>query len=339
MDVNKEAHKLKSNKDKTAKIDYIPHKYSITIISKCNLRCPTCVYLLQDRNHFRDKGFMAVEDYRNMLIKFKRHIDILTLTGGEALMHPHMEELIDIAESLNISVGFSTNGILIKNNLEICRKVNGFRISLDAYDSKTYKKNRGGTEKQWNDILEGIELLKNNNIKFDISFLISKSNLQEIDAMFELTDKIQPGWVNFNSLNPHGNAAGSVLLKSDNDVEKTFTHIMNKTDYDYDITLPYVFDDQSEYFKRKVCNYPWVQVCVQENGHIAYCCHTRHNQSIGNIFEDYEFNSPKMQNWRQLLLKSKMPKECVYCHRRFQGDYITFDKDSRAWKPIIVEQT
>ena len=332
MDVNKVAHILKSDKKRTTRLAYIPHKFSISITSKCNLRCPTCVYLLQDPGYFTNKGFMAIKDYKNMLLKYQQHIDVLSLGGGEPLMHPHLEELIDFTLSLNISVGFATNGILIKNNLDICKKVNGFRISLDAYDSATYRKNRGGTNKEWNDILDGVQLLKENDIKFDIAFLMSRANIHEIFKMFELANTLKPSWVNFNSFNPHSNNTSHVLLTSDDSAIGTFSKIMQKTDYNYDITLPYIFNDQTEHYKSKVCNYPWFQVSAQENGFLAYCCHTRHDQSIGNIFEDNDFNSPMMQNWRQQLLKHKLPKHCKYCHRRFQGEYTTFDKERNIWE-------
>ena len=332
MDINKSIHTLKGDQNKTVELTYIPHKYSIAITSKCNLRCTTCLFLLQNREYFKNKGFMAIEDYKRMLLKYRKHIDVLSLAGGEPLMHPQLEELVDFAISLNISVGFATNGVLIKDNLGVCKKVNGFRISLDAYDSATYRKNRGGTEKEWNDILDGIQLLKENNIKYDISFLISRTNIQEIFKMLDLADILEPSWVNFNSFNPHRNDNSSVLIISDDHVSAIFSKIMQKIDYDYDITLPYIFNDQSVHHKFKVCDYPWFQVSAQEDGFVAYCCHMEHDQRIGNIFEDYDFNSPMMQSWRQQLLKHKLPNNCTYCHRRFQGEYTTYNKEQKIWE-------
>ena len=313
-------------------ISYIPSKFTFTIICKCNLRCPTCQYLINDPEMFEQADYMPLDLYKSILLKYQDHMKRITLTGGEPLLHPEIGEFIDFARSLKISVGLPTNGILIKNKLSILKKVSGhIQISLDAYDHESFYMYRAGTEKQWQSMVEGMQLLSENNIKFNISFLISKSNADQIVRMLEFAKSVRPVLVNFHSFNPHRGSIGLILREDDFSLKNILSEIMRKKDYSYDIRLPIVFDLDSEYFKTKVCEYPWNGVYVSEKGFIAYCCQLAHDESIGNIGVNYDFNSPKMQNWRKMLLDHKLSKDCVYCHRRFIGDEIIFNARERSW--------
>ena len=97
LDFAKSYNNYKSVKQegKTSKISYIPPRFTFTITSKCNLRCPTCQYMLQDPQLFENSGFMNIDDYKNILNKYNRYITNLTLTGGEATLHPELEKIID----------------------------------------------------------------------------------------------------------------------------------------------------------------------------------------------------------------------------------------------------
>jgi len=313
-------------------ISYIPSKFTFTIIARCNLRCPTCLYLLNDPEMFEQADYMPIDLYKSILLKYQDHIRRITLTGGEPLLHPEIGEFIDFAKSLKISVGLPTNGILIKNKLSILKKVSGhIQISLDAYDYESFHKNRAGTEKQWQSIVEGMKLLSENNIKFNISFLISKNNADQIFRMLEFAKSVKPVLVNFHSFNPHRGLTGLILRDDDFRLTNILYEVMRNKTYSHGIRLPIVYDLDSEYFKTKVCEYPWNGVFVSEKGFVAYCCHLAHDESIGNMKVNYDFNSPKIQNWRRMMLDHKLSKDCIYCQRRFSGDEIIFNAHKKTW--------
>ncbi|ABR54657.1 Wyosine base formation domain protein [Methanococcus vannielii SB] len=79
--------------------------------------------------------------------------------SGEPTMYPYLAELIEIFHNLGMSTFLVSNGILT----EIIEKVNPTQlyISLDAYDLESYKKICNGTEKDWENILNTLDILKN----------------------------------------------------------------------------------------------------------------------------------------------------------------------------------
>ena len=317
---------------KQSRISYIPPRFTFTLTSKCNLRCPTCQYVLTDPQLFENGGLMKFEDYQSILDKYKKYIKSLTLTGGEVTLHPEMEKFIDYAKSLGLKVNAISNGILIRKKLSAIKKLDDFNITLDAYDEQSFARNRGGTAKQWESIMAGLQELRADNIKFTISFLATSKNIEELFQLIELAETYQPTTLRVNSFNPHSDRRELVLTKSDPRVMGVITEIMKSTDYSYNIKLPFVFDDQHTHFRNKICVYPWHGVYINEKCDVAYCCQLAHDPHIGNICSGYTFNSPQMLRWRKMLMSQKLAMDCKFCHRRFKGDYSKFWAKTKIWE-------
>ncbi|MGD2184895.1 MAG: radical SAM protein [Desulfobacterales bacterium] len=326
-------YKFWKQRGKVAQISYVPSKFSFTITNRCNLRCPTCQYILKKPSLFKDSGFMDINDYQNILAKYHKYMTHITLTGGESTLHPDFGEFIDISESFGLKVAIITNGILIKEKISSVQKLRDLSITLDAYDYESFSRNRGGTEKQWNRLIESLNALSEGKIKFKISFLATSKNIDDLPNMIEFADQYKPDTLKFNSFNPHGGDNDLVLSKSDMHVMDVISKILERKDYAYNIVLPNVFDDKhSPYFQSKICMYPWHGVYLNEKCNIAYCCQLPHDPSIGNISANYNFNSRKMISWREMLMRRKLPVDCKYCHRRFRGDYTKFIASLKRWK-------
>jgi len=113
---------------------------------------------------------------------------------------------------------------------------------------------------------------------------------------------------------------------------QVITEIMKRTDYSYNIKLPFVFDDQHTYFSKKICVYPWHGVYINEKCNMAYCCQLAHEPHIGNMCNDNTFNSPDMLRWRKMLMNHTFGEDCRFCHRRFKGDYSKFWARKKIWE-------
>jgi MoaA/NifB/PqqE/SkfB family radical SAM enzyme len=319
---------------KIPKISFIPPRFSFTITSKCNLRCPTCLYVLQDPGIFEKSDFMRFDDYKSILHLYKKYITNLTLTGGEATLHPELEKFIDFSNSLGLKVSLISNGILVRKKLSALKGLHDLNITLDATDFESFARNRGGTEKQWGNIMEGLQTLRENNIKFTISCLVTRNNVDELFQLIDFADEFHPTTLRLNSFNPHSESSDLVLSKSDPHTLQVMAEIMKRNDYPYNIKMPFVFDDRHPYFTNKICLYPWHGVYINERCDVAYCCHLPHDSRIGNICDYYDFNSKKMLAWRKMLLNRQLPVDCRFCHRRFKGDYTKFDAAKKNWKVL-----
>lgn len=101
-------------------------KVYVEITNNCNLNCDFCTH------NKRENKFISVDDFKIVLDKLKGHTDYIYMhVLGEPLLHPDINELINIA-SLNYKINITTNGYLIdriKDNHNI-RQVN---ISLHSY--------------------------------------------------------------------------------------------------------------------------------------------------------------------------------------------------------------
>lgn len=314
-------------------INYTPPVFIATITDNCNLRCPTCLYLLEDLDKFT-KSFMAVDKLKDILQKYNGNkiAKIIFLTGGEPLLHPQFDKLVDISRSYGLIPKISTNGILIKKHINALKKVDYVNVSLDAYNYESFRANRGGTSEQFNNIIKGINLLKTNNINFSVSFLLSANNVPEASAMLEFAAKLGPNFVNLHNINPHGNASVTPLTITDKDAMGFVNNIIGKKDYQFDIIMGIIFDPGSEAFLKERCIQPWYYFCFNSVGEIAYCCHLAHNNNIGNVLNGYNFNSPKMNHFRKNMIKGNFPKSCLYCQRRFMGkEYAIFTAKNHAW--------
>ena len=315
-------------------INYIPPIFSIAINSSCNLRCPNCYFvLLGGEKAFEGGGMIKVEDFKAIIDRYGDHIEQVSLTGGEALGHPKLDELVRIVKDKGIRVMVSTNGVFIERKIDVLKEIDFINVSLDGYNYETFKKYRGGTPAEFDKILYGLDLMRQNDLKFGNSFVLSEENIQEVDLMLEFARTTKPYLTLFNGINPHGCEDFTPLLASSEKVQEALTRITSRNDYPFDIELPVIFDDQSPDFAESSCIQPWALSCFNDKGHLSYCCYIDHDPSIGNMFTEERFNSSSMVDFRKRMINHDYPKKsCLYCHKRFMGqEYGYFHANLGKW--------
>lgn len=83
-------------------------KVYIEITSLCNLACSFCPQT------GRKAQFIGTDDFRGILRQIKPHTDFIYLhVKGEPLLHPKLDELLDISHEMGFKVNITTNGTLI----------------------------------------------------------------------------------------------------------------------------------------------------------------------------------------------------------------------------------
>ncbi|MFH1275672.1 MAG: radical SAM protein, partial [Candidatus Woesearchaeota archaeon] len=84
-------------------------KIYIEITNVCNLSCNFCPKTI------RKPEFMSLELFKKVLEEVKQLTEEITLhLMGEPLLHPHIKEIINLAEENNIYINLTTNGTLIE---------------------------------------------------------------------------------------------------------------------------------------------------------------------------------------------------------------------------------
>ena len=96
----------------------------VTITSACDLDCPICYV----HNKNDDAYHMSREEFSQILDHLVNDhggdLDIVNLTGGKPLMHPHLFDLIEMARSRGI------------HRVSVCS--NGVRLARDEKFGKTF---------------------------------------------------------------------------------------------------------------------------------------------------------------------------------------------------------
>jgi len=308
---------------KTREVNFTPPIMAATITEACNLRCPTCLYMLEDESYL-SSGFMKVGDFRYELYSKKAWLsDVLFLSGGEPFLHPQLRELIDIGHSFGLKVKTSTNGILLFDRKIDLTKFDDMNISIDSWDYKSFNKYRGGSESDYKKLKRNLNYLcmDKDRVSYSLSFLLSRDNVSHIDDMLRFASYYYPHTVHFHNINPHGSDLQSIT--KDMDEFNYIKEVTKRGHYNFDIVISHIFDISSDEFWKAKCVQPWYYHCWNSKGLYSPCCHLPHT------YNDEE----ELNRFREMTMESKMPQEsCKYCQRRFLGkNYAIFSERKNKW--------
>lgn len=107
-------------------------KFYIELTSICNLACYFCPPTQ------RQAKFLSIDDFNKILDQIKPHTDYIYFhVKGEPLLHPKIDELLDISHEKGFNVNITTNGTLINKNrhkLLIKPALRQINFSLHSFD-------------------------------------------------------------------------------------------------------------------------------------------------------------------------------------------------------------
>ena len=88
----------------------------IEITNICNLNCSFC-----PKNN-RPKRFMTVDEFNTIIDEISPLTNTVCLhLMGEPLLHPNIKEIFEICNQKKLNVHLTTNGTLVRQNLELLK--------------------------------------------------------------------------------------------------------------------------------------------------------------------------------------------------------------------------
>ena len=154
---------------------------NLHILEQCNYKCKYCFA------HYEDKKILPIEDWIEIIDNISNSIPVkrFNIAGGEPLLYPKINELIEYIKSKNIHVSIITNGILLNESFieRHSNNLDTIGISMDSLNESTLYKLGCNTYK--NDILTFDKLKKlsniinTNGIKLKINTVVTKENYKE----------------------------------------------------------------------------------------------------------------------------------------------------------------
>lgn len=212
----------------------IPLTLSISITGNCNFRCSYCYGSFGNKKKDYDistgEWLSLIEEAAEMGTK---SIQIL---GGEPLLRDDIEEIINKIKGKHIICSMNSNGSLVKKKINVIKKLDYITISLDGI-GEANDKNRGkGT---YEVIWGGIRTLAENKIPYSLVCVITKNNINEIDALIEVSKGLRTS-IEFNLLyeqNNIDNDYASAFQLSSQEIKNILTSINRYKNMGYPVSL------------------------------------------------------------------------------------------------------
>ncbi|MBR4418874.1 MAG: radical SAM protein [Clostridia bacterium] len=167
----------------------------ISITDACNLDCIYCSNEGQPHSIRNNARFLSLDFVRALCARIKNDqlfVQRVNITGGEPMLHPQLNDIVQEFAKITKNVALNSNGILLtEKNIQnlIGNGVNTFKIGLDNIvgdeTKPCFTKRKGLVEKVKNNILLCKEKL--NDTSVDV--VLSNANISSIDKMVEFIIK------------------------------------------------------------------------------------------------------------------------------------------------------
>ncbi len=263
-------------------------KIYIEITNNCNLNCSFC------SKSNRKIYTMKVDEFEHILKEIKDYTDFIYLhVKGEPLIHPHLEQILQISQKYNKNVCITTNGVYLKEKLDILKKFNNiYQINISLHSENT-KLN------YIDDIFSAVDALKN---ICNISYRFWTLDNDLLDDRFKIYIKKLKDKYNITEIKNN--------LKL---TENVYISLASKFKW------PKINDNVSHGF----CYGGKSHVAILSNGTVSICCLDSDGESnLGNIFTttfEKIINSPKYLSTINYFKNNKcyldICKSCSYKNR------------------------
>ncbi|MEE1752159.1 radical SAM protein [Streptomyces sp. SP18CS02] len=149
------------------------------ITFRCNSLCGYCNVWQDDKF----KGYQELTPDRARQILDELHalgVRYVDFTGGEPVLHPHIDEIVQYAKSLGMAVEITSNGIRFAKHIDaIVPYVDTMNVSLDTLRPDRYREIRGvPTLDRALDVIRRIAATGSDNLK--LICVVTRENVDEV---------------------------------------------------------------------------------------------------------------------------------------------------------------
>ncbi|QIB28009.1 radical SAM/SPASM domain-containing protein [Caloranaerobacter azorensis] len=257
-----------------------PIYISMQILDICNLKCKHCY----NDSHEGNTALVSFSEAKYIIDQLdKMGVFMIGLTGGEPLLHPELFEIIKYANDKRILVNMNTNGTLLTSEVALKLKksgLNSLKISIDGS-----RKNHNFIRRSYrafDDAVNAVRIAKDIGLKPEIYFVVIKRNLNDIEYMIELAERLDVD-INIRRFIPIGRGEQEIDNILDyKDVEYLLKKIEECNYNRVTIDRCYLFDGRRG--NCLICNK--TVMTITKNGDVFTCPYIQYDEfKIGNIYE------------------------------------------------------
>lgn len=276
----------------------------IEITNICNLNCSFC-----PKNN-RPKKFMTIEEFDTITDEISPLTNTVCLhLMGEPLLHPNIKEIFEICNRKNLSVYLTTNGTLIKQNLDLLKSGCAKRISvsLHSYEANT---NPYSLDEYLENVIYSCKEIANNSktyIEFRLWNETSNQNAKNTlnKNIIEKINNIFNTNINYQNVQHHTSIADNIYIS----FADTFEWPINTENKEQNC-VKFCYGLRSHF--GILCDGTVVACCLDSEGKLA----------LGNIFESKILdilNTTRAQNiykgFTDRNITEEFCKTCTYANK------------------------
>lgn len=183
-------------------------KALLQITERCNLHCAHCFLSAE-----KEGDEMSLSDFKETIIPFLEDAKVIgvTLTGGEPMLHPNIDEFVEVLSQKGIKTTICSNAKSVTSQqIEKYRKFGNvlFNVSLDGFSEDSHGKFRGDKKsflitKRNLEYLAKAKLLK--------GILVTPNNLAKKEEYSQICEFAQNLGAEYVLMNPLSNFGRGVL--------------------------------------------------------------------------------------------------------------------------------
>ncbi|MBT3407312.1 radical SAM protein [Candidatus Woesearchaeota archaeon] len=294
-------------------------KATLLISSVCNHKCDFCLNIWHNSNiNETFETFMSFEKIKESIDKLSNaNITNITICGGEPLLHPDFNKIIDYIYNKKLNIRLQTNGVFLnKEKIDFFKnKISEIEISL--HGTKEIH-NEISHSNSFEKIIKNVNDIIKNNILLTTNFVINKNNFMDIENYIYLLNKLNVKAGYFTILYKAGLANRNNLELTKQQLSEFIGKI---NDYSLISKTKLIFQGCYPPCELNVKNIEFISPCgagkdeiaIQPNGTITLC--PAHPKAITNIFTINQTKFNKLiNNTQSYLLNESLPKkECNSC--------------------------
>jgi SynChlorMet cassette radical SAM/SPASM protein ScmF len=201
--------------DKSQTLTYPLNQIYFYLTEGCNLRCRHCWVAPKYQSEENPYPALDLDLFKSIIEQaIPLGLTGIKLTGGEPLLHPHINEILECIQTEDLCLTVETNGVLctpeLAENMVACKDP-FVSVSLDGADADAHEWVRG-VPGCFEAAMEGIRSLVDVGFRPQIIMSVMRHNKDQMEQIVRLAERMGAGSVKFNIVQP--TARGEKLHES-----------------------------------------------------------------------------------------------------------------------------
>jgi molybdenum cofactor biosynthesis enzyme MoaA len=190
---------LRQRSQRSPVVGHPPSLYHVHLNKPCNQKCIMCV---PDGRHGKD--LLSLEQFRSFFARIEPYAEHLTLIGGEPLLYPWIDDVLELLARHPIAVSINTNvtrlDVAMTQRLLALHELY-LRCSIDAATRETYRRIRGTDvfERVTGHLRRFAESARGRpRTHLLLNYVVMRENLDEVLPFIEFARGLRPLRVEFH---------------------------------------------------------------------------------------------------------------------------------------------